>query len=113
MVNLEKFEASFSGNVSEETKRGICLRMGVKPVLCHSKYLGLPVVFGRSNRELSAMVVESMWKKIKGWKETFLLKLRKEVLIKVEAQAIPNYIMECYKLSEAVYNLIEAMLARF
>jgi hypothetical protein len=47
MVNLDKSEVSFSQNVRIEDKDLIRNRMGVKTVDTHSKYLGLPVVFGR------------------------------------------------------------------
>lgn len=102
VVNLKKSEASFSGNLNEEVKYGIRSRMRVKLVMCHSKYLGLLVVFGRSKREFFAIVVEKVWKKIKGWKEKFLSKYGKEVLIKVVTQAIATYIMGCYKLPKAL-----------
>ncbi|XP_058733863.1 uncharacterized protein LOC131605533 [Vicia villosa] len=98
MVNLDKSEASFSQNVCEEDKVLIRSRMGVKTVTSHSKYLGLPVVLGRSKKEVFTLVVERAWKKIKGWKEQFLSRAGKEVLIKAVAPAIPTYIMGCYKL---------------
>lgn len=57
--------------------------------------------------------MERVWKKIKGWKEKFLSRAGKEVLIKAVAQVIPTYVMSCYKVPESVFHEIEAMLARF
>ena len=37
----------------------------------------------------------------------------KETLIKVVAQAIPNYIMSCNKLPEGCCDTVEGMLAKF
>lgn len=51
--------------------------MGVKTILRHAKYLGLPMVFGRSKKEIFALVKERVWKKIKGWKEKLLLRVIK------------------------------------
>lgn len=68
-------------------------RMGVKTVQRHSKYLRLPIIYGRSKKEIFRLVIERVWKKIKGWKEKFLSRAGKEVLIKVVARAIPSYIM--------------------
>lgn len=106
LVNLEKSEASLSRNVLDEVKDMIRNRMNVKTVLSHSKYLGLPVVFGRSKKD-------RVWKKIKGWKERLLSRAGKETLIKAVAQAIPTYIMSCYKLPEGCCKDIESMLAKF
>jgi hypothetical protein len=54
-------------------------------------------VFGRSKKDVFSFVQERVWKKVKGWKEKFLSRAGKETLIKAVAQAIPNYIMSCYK----------------
>jgi ribonuclease HI len=113
VVNLDKSEVSFSRNVRNEEKDMIRNRMGVKTVDTHSKYLGLPVVFGRSKKLIFSLVIDRIWKKLKGWKENCLSRAGKEILIKAVAQAIPNYIMGCYKLPESCCQEIESMLAKF
>lgn len=87
--------------------------MGVKTVFSHSKYLGLPVVFGISKKEIFFFVTDRVWKKLKRWKERFLYKDEKEVLIKAVEQAIHGYIMSYYKLLEECCKEIENMLAKF
>lgn len=47
MLNLDKSEAPLSQNVHEGDKEFICNRMGVKTMMIHAKYLGLPIVFVR------------------------------------------------------------------
>lgn len=84
MIYLDKSEALFSRNVSEEDKDLICARMGVTTVLNHSKYLGLPEVFGRSKKDIFSIVVDRVWNKIKGWKEWFLSRTDKEVPISTQ-----------------------------
>lgn len=37
----------------------------------------------------------------------------KEVLIKVMAQAIPSYVMSCFKLPEDVCKELESLMAKF
>lgn len=71
------------------------------------------MVIGRSKQEIFAMVIERVWRKVKGWMEKLLLAAGKEVLIKVVAQEIPTYIMSCYKLSVSVCQEIESILANF
>lgn len=88
-------------------------RIGVNNVTRHYKYLGLRVVFGRSKKGIFELVVERVWKKIKGWKEKFLSKAGKELLIKVVAQVIPEYVKNCYKILERVFHKLEVMLAKF
>lgn len=60
-------------------------RMQVKTVTRHTQYLGLPVILGRSKKEIFSMVMDRVWKKIKGWKEKVLSRFGKETLIKAVA----------------------------
>ncbi|XP_058782992.1 uncharacterized protein LOC131657636 [Vicia villosa] len=113
VVNFEKSEVSFSRNMGEEIRDTVRNCLGISIVSNHSKYLGLPIMFGRSKKEVFAMVVERVWKKIKGWKEKFLSSAGKEVLIKAVAQAIHTYVMSCYKIPESVFHEIESLIARF
>ncbi|XP_058759858.1 uncharacterized protein LOC131633155 [Vicia villosa] len=113
MVNFEKSEVSFSPNVSNASKEVLRQRLGFKAVGSHIKYLGLPVVFGRKKKEVFSMVIDRVWKKVKGWKEGFLSRAGKEVLIKAVAQSIPTYIMSCYRLPDSCCKEIETILSRF
>lgn len=97
----------------ESDKNLICNRMGVKSVDTHTRYLGLLVSFGRSKKDVFSFVTNKIWKNIEGWKEKCLSKAGKETLIKAIAQAIPNYIMSCYKFLECTCHEIEAMHAKF
>jgi hypothetical protein len=97
MVSLDKSEVPYSRNVPNQDKEMICQQIDIKTGTSHSRYLGLPMVFGRSKKYVFSFVQERVWKKVKGWKEKFLSRAGKETLIKAVAQAIPNYIMSCYK----------------
>ncbi|KAI5415165.1 hypothetical protein KIW84_040570 [Lathyrus oleraceus] len=87
--------------------------MGVKTVISHSRYLGLFVVLGRSKKEVFSIVVDHLWKKMNVWKEMFLLRVKKEILIKAVAQAIPSYIMSYFKIPEGVCKDIKALMPKF
>lgn len=76
--------------------------MGIKIVISQSRYLGLLVDLGRSKTEVFYLVVCHIWKKVKGWKEGFLSRAGNEVLIKSVAQAIPTYIVSCFKILDGV-----------
>jgi len=113
VVNLHKTEASFSRNVPNEDKHMICNMMGVKVVEAQSRYLGFAIPFKRSKKVVFSFVMDRIWKKVKGWKERFLTNARNETLIKAVAQAIPNYILSCYKMFVGCCRDIDMILARF
>ncbi|CAL1383942.1 unnamed protein product [Linum trigynum] len=52
-VSLAKSELSFSGNVEEEEKQEMVGILGMKTVMQHDKYLGLPTLIGRAKKAVS------------------------------------------------------------
>ncbi|XP_058783487.1 uncharacterized mitochondrial protein AtMg00310-like [Vicia villosa] len=113
MVNLDKSEASFSQNVAESEKNLIRNKMGVKTIEAHTKYPGLPVLFGRSKKVVFSQVIDRVWKKVKVWKEKIISRAGKEVLIKSVAQAILTYVMGYLRLPKECCKEIDELLARF
>ena len=60
-------------------------------------YLGVPALWGRSKKKGLAYVKGRILGKLQGWKQNFLSRAGKEVLIKTVVQAIPSYPMSIYK----------------
>ena len=73
------------------------------------KYLGLSMVGGRSKINTFKDLWEKITKKVLGWKENFILKTGREVLIKTIAQAILTYSMSIFKFRQHyAISLIQA-----
>lgn len=60
-----------------------------------------------------ALIIDRSWKKLQGWKEKFLSRAGKEVLLKSVIQAIHTYLMGVYKLSSTIIQRIYSFMARF
>lgn len=86
--------------MDDEGKILILHRMEVKMMVAHAKYLRLPTIFGKSKKVIFSLVIDMVWKKVKGWIKQFLSKYSKEVLIKFVAQAIPTCVISCFKLPD-------------
>ena len=56
---------------------------------------------------------EQITKRVIGWKEKFISKVRREILIKTIAQAIPTYTMSLFKLPKALCDSINSAIARY
>ncbi|GKB96085.1 hypothetical protein Tco_0982222 [Tanacetum coccineum] len=72
-------------------RRKVTEILGVREVAHLSKYLGLPLVIGRSKKVVFQNILDKITKKLSGWKEKTLSICGKEVLLKSMAQAIPIY----------------------
>lgn len=87
--------------------------MGVEAIESFGNYLGLPAVIGRSKKVIFSNLQDKLWKKIKGWKEKVLSQTGKEILLKYVAQAIPNYVMSCFKIPSSYCMKLESMMNGF
>lgn len=56
----------------------------------YEKYLGLPMVGGNSKVNTFRDLQEKITKRVMGWKEKFISKAGREILIKIVTQAIPT-----------------------
>ena len=62
------------------------------------RYLGLPIVGGKSKVSTFREVQERVIKRVMGWKEKNISKAGREVLIKTVVQAIPTYSISMFKI---------------
>lgn len=63
-----------------------------------SKYLGLPMLIGRTKCQMFGFIEEMIKTKLNNWKEKLLNQAGKEVLIKLVIMSLPKYTMSCYRL---------------
>ena len=77
------------------------------------KYLGLPMVGGKAKINTFKDLGEKITRRVMGWKEKYISKAGKEILIKTVAQAIPTYIMRIFKIPKALCDTINSTLAKY
>ncbi|KAL9690358.1 hypothetical protein QQ045_010756 [Rhodiola kirilowii] len=112
-VNYAKSEVFFSPNVEAGVGDALSNLLGVAKVNGHSKYLGLPLVMSQKKIEAFNFVLEKLWSKVSGWKESLLSTTGKEVLIKSVLLALPLYAMFCFLLSAGILNKLSSMVINF
>ena len=56
---------------------------------------------------------ERIVQRLKGWKEKFLSKAGREVLIKAIAQSIPTYAMNCFQLPKTWCDEISSLISSY
>lgn len=75
------------------------------------KYLGLSMASGKSKVNTFKELQEKITKRVMGWKEKFISKAGREILIKTMAQAIPTYSISLFKLPKAICDKINSLLS--
>lgn len=79
----------------------------------YEKYLGLPMVGGNSKVNTFRDLQEKIAKRVMGWKDKFISKASREILIKIVTQAIPTYIMGIFKIPKTLCDTINSTLAKY
>ncbi|XP_050211436.1 uncharacterized protein LOC126661625 [Mercurialis annua] len=113
VVNYDKSEILFSSRVAAVNRREVQQILGMKEVVKFKKYLGMPTMVGRSKKPIFDFLKDRLHKRISGWKEKFLSKAGKEVLIKSIAQSIPTYIMSYFALPVTFCNEMQSIISRY
>ena len=77
------------------------------------KYLGLSMVGGKSKVNTFKELHERISKRVMGWKEKYISKAGREVLIKTIAQAIPTYSMSLFEIPKMLGDSINSTLTKY
>ena len=112
-INRAKTTLFFSQNTSHRQKEEIRNLMGAQVMNNCKRYLGLPMVGGKSKVGTFKEVQERITKKVMGWKEKIISKAGREILIKSVAQAIPTYSMSIFKFPGKVCDGVNSILAKY
>lgn len=90
-VNLHNSVICFSWNVKRPQQDSLSSLLRVSRVEHHDVYLRLPLIVGRWIGAHFNYIKERLWKRLQSGKDKLLSGARKEILIKVVAQAIRIY----------------------
>ena len=112
-INRVKTALFFSKNIRAEVKDIIQGMLGAQVMTECEKYLGLPMVAGKSKVTTFKGLKEIITKRVMGWKEKFISKARREILIKTVVQAIPTCTMGIFKLPKSLCDDINSALAKY
>ena len=77
------------------------------------KYLGLPMIGGKSKFEMFKELQQHITKRVIGWKEKYISKAGREVLLKAVAQAIPTYSMTLFRIPKKVCESINSAMSNY
>ena len=112
-LNPAKCSIHFSKNSPSSVIQSICGIFHFKKASNSSKYLGLPLFFGKSKSAAFKDILEKVSGKIEGWRSKTLSQAGCSVLIKSVASTIPSYTMSSFLLPISVTSSLDKMFKNF
>ncbi|KAK9931693.1 hypothetical protein M0R45_018961 [Rubus argutus] len=112
-VNFTKSSIVFSKNVCSSLHSSIAFALHMLVVPVHEKYLGLPTYVGRGKVDTFSYIKERLTKKLEGWQGKMLSGAGKDILVRVCAQALPTYAMNCFLLPKKSCDELQQLCAKF
>ncbi|GAA0152965.1 hypothetical protein LIER_37597 [Lithospermum erythrorhizon] len=112
-INVGKCSVSFSSRTPMSMREIMLASMGMREVKDQGKYLGLPSQIGRTKKEIFRYIQSKVEGRIRGWKGKLLSEAGKEVTIKSVTSAIPNFIINCFKLPLGIIDDLNSTMAHF
>lgn len=113
LVNLGKSCVFFTDNTPDDLKMNCCNILGIEVADSPGKYLGLPILWGRSKSEALAFVRDRVKGKVQGWKHSLLSHGGREVLIRSVANSIPTYSMSCFLFPKKTCSELNSIISNF
>lgn len=112
-LTIRRLLCFFSKNTRAYVKQKVQTMLEARVMTDYEKYLGLPMIGGKLKVNTFRQLHERISKRVMSWKENFISKARREILIKTIAQAIPTYSMSLSKIPKAVGDSINSTLAKY
>lgn len=112
-VNLEKSVIFFSENVHRDLVNLISNESGIKGTKELGKYLGMPILQKRINKETFGEVIEKVSSKLAGWKKRFLSLAGRITLTKSVLSSIPVHTMSTIALPASTLNQLDKIARAF
>ncbi|KAG7534372.1 Endonuclease/exonuclease/phosphatase superfamily [Arabidopsis thaliana x Arabidopsis arenosa] len=106
-VSLEKSKIFFSGNVNRDLSKRISEESGIKATCDLGKYLGMPVLHKRINKDTFGEVVERVSSRLAGWKGRLLSLAGRITLTKSVLSSIPVHSMSTISLPKSTLNSLD------
>lgn len=111
LINKDKSSIFFGNHCPTDVKHGVKARLGINNEVRQDTYLGMPTSVGCSPVATFKFLLDKAWKCMHGWSDRPLSRAGKETLLKSKIQAIPTFVMSCFRLPVATCETFRQLVA--
>ena len=77
------------------------------------KYLGMPLGTSYKTTSIWNLIIEKMEKRLSGWKQLYLSKGGRLILLKITLSSLPTYLLSLFTIPKAMAARIESIQRNF
>ncbi|GKU89943.1 hypothetical protein SLEP1_g4011 [Rubroshorea leprosula] len=112
-INLTKSKLYVSPNIQRQVAGNLSAACGIPLTIDLGRYLGVPILHGRSSASTYKLILEKIQVKLAGWKQTLLSMAGRRVLVQAVTSAIPSYTMQSILLPNSICAAIDNLNRKF
>ncbi|XP_026416742.1 uncharacterized protein LOC113312202 [Papaver somniferum] len=113
VINYSKSSTFICGDVTKEVKLEIIHKLGVKKLCSSEKYLGLPILLGKSKTNSFKSIKEAYGNRIQGWNSKTLNQADRTTLVKTVLNSIPAHYMSNFKIPKNTLQQLDSLQRNF
>lgn len=112
-INFNKSYIIFNKHATQNFKDHVCSILNITSLGESDTYLGFPFSHTRKQNHLHQPIIQKFTLKIYSWRNNFLSKADRLVMIKSILHAIPLHLMSCLKTPKTICNSMEKLIRQF
>lgn len=112
-VSEAKTRIFFSKNVDNQVKRRVCEVAGFQMMDDLRKYLGVPILYHRVNRNSFRFILDKVDQPVSNWKVKTLAFAGRVTLTQLVLQTLPTYVMQSAYLPRHICDQIDKRCRKF
>ncbi|XP_026400643.1 uncharacterized protein LOC113296559 [Papaver somniferum] len=112
MINFSKSAASITGDLSHQKKMEIINNLGVKKLCKYDKYLGLPILLGKSKTTSFESIKDAFNNRLSGWNSKLLNQPARTTMVRSVLNSIPSHYMSNFRLPKHTLQQLDPIQRR-
>lgn len=110
-INLLKSSIFFGKCCPVSIKSAVKELLQVSNEILQDTYLGMPTEICRAATNTFKFLPNRVWKRVNSWTDRPLSRAGKEIMLKSVAQAIPTYVMSCFRIPVSICESMKSCIA--
>ncbi|XP_026430302.1 uncharacterized protein LOC113326839 [Papaver somniferum] len=113
VINFDKSSILFSNNMDPVVCDSLSNILGIQPMSKNEKYLGYPLIIGRSKVKAFEDIQVAFERRLGNWQGTTIHQAGRSTMVKAVLNSIPMYQMSTFKMPKKILKKLDSIQRKF